>query len=276
MSLSRLFLLTYALGNVANVLPDKCQDDGDHACMSTGSSLLTLNNGIRIEHQQGMPKQGDQASRINSTRFALLLTTFNEPKRTEMYAKRLEWWLRQIKLPIYVVDSGNLPFPKSLEQIRDFRVLHFDQTRGLGTPPPWTLPATEGELFSLKMAHEAFKDEWAQYDYVVKVTGKYVLPELEANMAAVKPNTDFVIQMSGLVLDENVWLPRVGTEYIGFNSQRMSDLLMEIENFKLGCLEQKLGVILAFRPQRYVQLPMLSIPEEYRVPCSDGRLLTRV
>merc|ERR1719195_286070 len=101
MPVKRLFLLAYTLRHAATFPLDICQDNGDHACMSNGSSLLTLSNGLRIEHQQGM-SAGYRAGRINdndndaeyerhkssasSTKFALLLTTFNEPERTEMYA----------------------------------------------------------------------------------------------------------------------------------------------------------------------------------------------
>jgi len=231
--------------------------------MSREKCLLKLSGG----HALRMPKQADKANRNSTAKFALLLTTFNEPKRTDMYAKRLEWWLRETGLPIYVVDSANFSFPPGLEQIRDFRVLHFNQSQVTGGTVPRG-GKTGYELLSLKMAYQAFKDEWAQYDYVLKVTGKYVLPDLEAYMSAVNPNTDFVIQ--------TIPWDGIGTECIGFNSQRMMDLLLEIESMEAQDLEKRVELTLNGRPERRVTLPLMRIPEEYRTPREYGDTLTAV
>merc|ERR1712129_346322 len=95
-------------------------------------------------------------------------------------------------------------------------------------------------------------------------------------MAVVKPKTDFVIQGSSCFLDDEEPVASIGTELLGFNSQLMGNLLMEIERQDQIALEQKMGAILYHNPARYNVLPWMSVPEEYRAQRADGSTLLSV
>jgi len=206
---------------------------------------------------------------------AVLLTTYNEPQRTEMYAKRLDWWLTQTMLPLFVVDSYNRKFPEEGQtRFRQFRVHHFDQFPILG-PPPFG-GSTISELLSLKEALKAFQNEWEQYDYVVKVTGKYILPDLVALMANIDKGKDFIVEASAFSLNANTnpnpgW---VGTECITFNTKKMGELVAKIEQQPYPAIENKLAALL--HTHTFQRLPPMPIPDAYRIKRAIGDTLTSV
>lgn len=103
---------------------------------------------------------------------ALLICTYNEPSRTVMYEDVIRWWIQQNsrrEFDIYVVDSFGQPFCKDIEE--SINTVHFKQTEQKETSSVF-------ELQSLRVAIETFGFE--KYDYVIKLTGKYTLPELQA------------------------------------------------------------------------------------------------
>ena len=112
----------------------------------------------------------------------IILTTYNEISRKEMYSKRIEWWLENTSLPIYVVDSSNNGFPDLLEKYKPLnrlQIFAFDQTKYIRGR---RFHQTKYEVLSLKMAYEHFIKEWQKYTCIIKITGKYVLPDLESSL----------------------------------------------------------------------------------------------
>jgi len=218
-----------------------------------------------------LSQEHDQPARPS---LALLLTTYNEPTRTKMYEQRIRWWLSESTLPIYVVDSYNLPFSEGLMSIRKFREYHFDQTQVLGTPPRGG--STGGEILSMKKAFDVFKAEWAQYDYVVKITGKYVLPTLTSAFATVSKGSAFIVQSSHYDLQSSRpgW---VGTECLGFDAKRMGELLAAIEVQHPPPIESKVASLLwdggHYSHQR---LPLMPVPEAYRIARGAGDTLVEL
>lgn len=212
-----------------------------------------------------------QAQQVNQSAhpsFIVLLTTYNEPSRSQMYEKRLEWWLSQTTLPIYVVDSYNAPLAGNLTSFRKFREHHFDQTLVLGTPPAGG--STPAEILSMKNAFEAFKDDWAHVDYVVKITGKYVLPTLTSALATVSKGSDFIVEFSNY----NMQSPWVGTECLGFNAKRMGKLLAEIEVQDPLPVESKVATLLRNQARySHQRLPLMKIPEGYQIKRGAGDTL---
>lgn len=137
--------------------------------------------------------------------YALLLMTYNNPQRSQMYEDVIRWWMRNSSIfDIYVVDSGNHPFPKDIES--RCNVFHFDQNKidkndltffknTCGYPT-----STSYELISLEKATEYFK--FKNYDMVFKLTAKYKLPTLEESVAKL-PKSKYVLQRAG----NNDWQP---------------------------------------------------------------------
>jgi len=263
-------------------------DCDSQACQSTDGAGLVQR--LAPGRDQGKTSSGNPS-------FVLLLTTYNEPARTEMYAKRIEWWLRETTLPIYIVDSydRSTPFPAYLRSIRDFQEHHF--TQDLRDPLfAHSAPSTAGELLSLRQAFERFGGEWARYDYVMKCTGKYVLPSLASAVAAVPRGSAFVVQSRALRLyPEDHWAPWVrikchwfrrcpgqapwvGTECLGFDAQRMGDLVTEVAAQAPGPLEMKLAALLRRDNDRYPFhiMQRMEIPEAYRTKRGDGSTLAHL
>jgi len=107
---------------------------------------------------------------------ALLICTYNEPSRTAMYEDVIRWWIQQNKptkeFDIYVVDSFGEPFCKDIEEAT--KTVHFKQKNEF-------VNSSVLELQSLRVALDTFTDfsQSSCYEYVIKLTGKYTLPELK-------------------------------------------------------------------------------------------------
>ena len=101
-------------------------------------------------------------------KFALLIGTYNVDKRQQMYSDIIHWWMTNSSFDIFVVDSSNNNLSDDIES--KCKVLHFDQS----IHTKCTGSSTVLELLSLNQAYHTF-----QYDYVIKLTGKYTLPKLQ-------------------------------------------------------------------------------------------------
>jgi len=202
--------------------------------------------------------------------FGVLLTTYNTAEREAMYTKRLQWWLRETKLPIFVVDSAGRGFPQSLSKIRNFKQLTFNQEDILGD----YVDSTIGELLSLKRAWQTFKNDWSRFDYVVKVTGKYVLPDLQIEMQKVTKGNSFIIEHFTDHPDAG-YLRWVNTEFLGFNVAQMGKLLDTLGRSS-GALEDRLGRMLITDQYPLQQLDGMMIPAKYQTQRAIGDVLTAV
>ena len=102
---------------------------------------------------------------------ALLICTYNEPSRAAMYEEVIRWWIQQNnkEFDIYIVDSFGKPFCKHIEEAT--KTVHFKQKNEIGN-------SSILELQSLRVALDTFT-ELSCYEYVIKLTGKYTLPELK-------------------------------------------------------------------------------------------------
>jgi len=207
--------------------------------------------------------------------FAILLTMYNSPEREGLYAKRLRWWLHNTDLPVFVVDSANHDFPIEMKEIRPFKELHFDQRQFL---PHWNETmdgaSTVAELASLDRAWNAFGKLWSEkFDYIIKVTAKYVLPDLTNAMHLMHHGDEFIFQDNSFDLDSNS--PWVGTECLGFNSKHMG-LLLQLLHKQPGYLEARVAAVAKARELTYEQLPPLLIPEEFMTQRGAGDVLWSV
>ena len=102
-----------------------------------------------------------------------------------MYESRLRWWLANTTLDLFVVDSAGRCFPNLRVRCHAFNY------SAAGSP---LLRASIGERRSILEALSAFSHEFASRRLVVKLTGKYVLPGLEAALRAVPAGATAVVQ----------------------------------------------------------------------------------
>jgi len=117
-----------------------------------------------------------------------------------MYQDVIRWWMQNSKFDIYIVDSSNNAFDDDIEQA--CKIHHFDQTQCFDNFEKVKLLArkissTTLETISLTKMIEVYGKEWADnYHYVIKLTGKYTLPDLEKLLKeSVKDDSnDFICQ----------------------------------------------------------------------------------
>lgn len=111
---------------------------------------------------------------------ALLLCTVNTEERRSMHEDIILWWLDHEPIfDLYIVDSTTNSFHPRIES--QCRVCHFDQT-SLPNYEQIKNNLTELELIALQHAQDHFALEWTSYTYVVKLTGKYKLPDLHSTL----------------------------------------------------------------------------------------------
>lgn len=112
-------------------------------------------------------------------KIALLLSTYNEPSRTEMYEEVIYWWLKNSSFDIFVADSANNKFNEDIES--QCSTFHYDQNLESINPLRHS-DTTNLEAILLKLTARYFEEKWKEYEYVIKLTGKYTLSELEAKI----------------------------------------------------------------------------------------------
>jgi len=238
-----------------------------------------VTQGLEVKKSEKLPSDetegstdGAAVSTKQAPTFALLLTTYNTEEREAMYTMRLQWWLRWTQLPVYVVDSAGRGFPASLSKIRSFKQLKFDQHNA--SVRRKRLDSTLGELLSMRLAWATFKDDWSRFDYVVKVTGKYVFPDLESEMQKVSKGNSFIIERFTDHPDAG-YLRWVNTECLGFSAARMGDFLDKLLS-EQGALEDRLGQMLVTGHYPSQQLNWMRIPEGFQTKRGAGDVLTAV
>ena len=189
----------------------------------------------------------------------ILLTTYNESSRTKMYEKRIEWWVENTKLPIYIVDSFNTGFDTLLEKYKSTNRLFcykFDQKKFIRSR---RFHQTKYEILSLKQAYEHFKSDWDKYTLIIKVTGKYVLPRFDTLIDEIPVENDFLVQYKHKIRWQN-------TEYLGFKLEKMLKILGELDDSMV--FERTLRPLLdKYKTKR---LGLIYIPKEYRTPTKQG------
>ena len=78
------------------------------------------------QQDPGQPDSLNVSNTTDLSRFALLVTTFNSPEREALYTPRLQWWLYNSALDLFVVDSAGRCFP-AIDALR-FRCFAFNQS----------------------------------------------------------------------------------------------------------------------------------------------------
>lgn len=172
-----------------------------------------------------------------------------------MYDSRIGWWRTMVKPPdsLFLLDSYGALQNSS-------RVLSFNQKVHFGE----VLESSSSfELFSMGAAIDLWTGTLLSYDYIFKVTGKYVIPGLLPWVHANNPRTDMVLQRFG---DAN-------TEVLGLHTRCMRRVVSQLTrlNRKKCCIENALLQI----KHHYVltKMPPLYVPLRFKIKRGDGNIL---
>lgn len=203
---------------------------------------------------------------------ALILTTHANEDNFFMYNRVVNWWLSKTPVNIYVVNSST--FPLQLEDHERLTVVSFDQTkvdRRLKNWPEYyktSLP-TLGEALSLAAVSKVMSHEIRDYKYVVKLTGKYILPDLPVALHELPPDFSMAVQKpedSQCPWRSEVWVTS------GKTYQASVTILSLMEDLKN--MEARIGIVSALYKASY--LPPLEIPEMWRFPRSGHDIRTHL
>jgi len=180
-------------------------------------------------------------------RCALLLCTYNEQTRREMYHNVIRWWMNNSDFDIYIIDSSNEKMDDDIE--KQCSVHHFNQV-DFGVDGN----TTDTELFSLQQAYSAFWTQWVRngYDYVVKLTCKYKLLGLEHALYQLNDSSNDIICQSR----------KRNCELIGFKASIFKELINELKDETSTKMEAKL--IKVRNNRKYIHLLPLKNIARYK------------
>lgn len=191
----------------------------------------------------------------NSAKCALLLTMHCTTEKLYMYLDVLNLWLNKSNFLIYTVDSANHPMFKTSNHPR-WRALSFDQ--GIDTGPCYSIL----ELNAIARSEKYF--DWSQHDLVIKVTGKYFLPNLENIISYIPNDTHLVLQRKS-----NVFIKYQNSELYAFKPGYAQKLQ---KNFNGKGSEQSLYEFAKRCKEKCLRFPSLKI--ETKNPRGDGSVLS--
>lgn len=181
---------------------------------------------------------------------ALLLCTYNVDVRNDMYQDIIRWWMRNSSFDIFIVDSSDNLFDNDIESA--CRIHHFNQvdyTDCVGC-------STTFELLSIEQALGVFGKEWTtNYDYIIKLTCKYMLPSLEKIMNGIKDTKN------DMFVQSRCCKSHTNTEIFVIRSTKLQTVLDDICSVTPHCnLEKRLQTKLKnYVFKRLVKIPNTSI-----------------
>lgn len=187
------------------------------------------------------------------TAVAIVLTMWRSPQREAMYESRIKWWKAHVNKPnaVFLLDSyGSL---QNSSHVLSFnQSIHFDKKKSSSTY----------ELFALKAAI----DRWPvlrKYDYMFKITCKYVIPDLMGWIQSYNPTTSIVIQNFG----------NANTEVLGLHTKKMDEIISKLTSLNRVkcCIE---NALLEIKKQYTVtKMPRFYVPPVFKTKRGAGDIL---
>jgi len=246
-----------------------------YACTASGR------NNTEAQHP------GSQSRPSAAPRIALLLTCYSRHTKPPHASRarnrdRVKWWLDNSAFHLFVIDSANSTelIPRKFQKSPRLRVVRFQQ--------PTVRSSTDGEMRSLRIAFKQVP-EMLEYDYIFKLTGKYVLPGFSIAMDRLlrHPLPEMVVQQPAgvwglrLAHESQLWhrwwsrwwgnyVPYTSTELFGMRTDVASEILNELGVLS-GIMEHR--VYAAARKRSVAWLPRLLVEPRFRTPRGDSRVL---
>ena len=157
---------------------------------------------------------------INTTDY---MNEYNSPEsRLKLYLDNINEWLENTNLIIYVVESSNYNFPEYKNNPR-VKIFTFKSDNNINCKH---CSATPYEAESILKAFYHFKLN--KYDKIIKVTGKYFIPDIENLIKNIPNDADIFFQNS----NENA-LKKQNSEIFGCKTKYLPTIMnLIIENSK--------------------------------------------
>ena len=159
---------------------------------------------------------------INTTDY---MNEYNSPEsRLKLYLDNINEWLENTNLIIYVVESSNYNFPEYKNNPR-VKIFTFKSDNNINCKH---CSATPYEAESILKAFYHFKLN--KYDKIIKVTGKYFIPDIENLIKNIPNDADIFFQNS----NENA-LKKQNSEIFGCKTKYLPTIMnLIIENSKFN------------------------------------------
>jgi len=198
-------------------------------------------------------------------KFCILLTTcYNRENYTDvekneiqnLYINVIYDWLYRTDLPMFVVDSSGYKYPQfSNTRLRVCSFIY-----------PQSKSSTVAEANSINYALDNCT-ELSNYDYVIKITGKYYIPNMKGILSKTANGSDFMFQ--NIRINHNLIQ---NSEVFGFKYKLGKDIVNPIVSGEYKkIMEERLGEIVTSSNYTYTRFP--SMVNFYSSRRSDNSIL---
>ncbi len=142
-------------------------------------------------------------------------------KRKIIYSNQIGNWLTKTNMHIFVVESSGYGFPQ----------LNHDRLTKITTKLPKMKSSSQSEAASILYALNEIKDNehFKNCSYILKVTGRYFLDNIENTLKNITPNLDVYLQIHKSFKSQN-------TEYYGIKKELLKTFMETVLD---GEMEQK-------------------------------------
>lgn len=192
---------------------------------------------------------------------AVMLTTFitEDPKRKQMYEQNVKRWLSETDFDIFLVDSSN----QGLSSVQHPRlhVLVFDQSKDPGVSESYL---SNKEKNSVLKAYHHFRNKLHEFDYVFKITGKYVIPNLRSLSETIPKGTDIIVQHLQITHGQN-------TECVGFRPHALMPVMNLVQNEETREFEKVMHQLTSSNKFKVHRLPPITLDQG--IKRTDGSIL---
>jgi hypothetical protein len=226
----------------------------------TGINIVIISSVLLLIINWNFFNNSKELLDINKT--CILLTTtvyintdykneYNSPEsRLNIYIDSINEWLQKTNLIIYVVESSNYNFPEYSNNPR-VKVYSFKSSNNINCND---CSATPYEAESILKAFNYFK--LYNYDNIIKITGKYFIPNMETLIENIPDNSEIFLQNS-----YNNDLKQQNSEIFGCKTKYLVNIMnMIIDNAKKNInFESTLNIIIDSNKYNIYRFPTIKL-----------------
>ena len=194
-------------------------------------------------------------------KFCILLTCCMSPmyctekeieKRKKLYLKVIKKWLKETEFAIYCVDSSGYKFSEiENKRFHLYSFLYKNKDPHVGK--------SNGECKSILKAYKYFKKDFTKYNFIIKITGRYFLNNLEKwtkKMENRKMRKDLYTQRKCMHLPHSLayyFLSYVNSEIFVCRTSKLYEMFSNKD--KNTIMEEHLFNLEEQHVQKYTKLP---------------------
>jgi len=143
----------------------------------------------------------------------------NSEKRLLIYKKSIQNWLEKTDLVLFIVDSTGYKYEEYSTNQR-IKICSFvgdivSNCKGCDS--------TVYEADSILKAFEYFK--FSEYDFIIKITGKYFIPNINNLISVVPPDTDLIFQSRSIL---HIFFLQQPCEIFGCKTKHLENIMNKV------------------------------------------------